>query len=56
MKLAALAGLAAALIASAAQLDIAQAQISGDTVKIGILNDMSGLSVVRVFGTTGWVN
>src|SRR6478672_7766009 len=44
MKLAALAGFAAALmISAAAQLGIAQAQISGDSVKIGILNDMSGL-------------
>src|SRR3954452_4029213 len=41
MKLAALAGIAAALTLSAA----AQAQISGDVVKIGIMNDMSGLYV-----------
>src|SRR3979409_1636848 len=39
MRLAALAGLAAALMMSAA----AQAQISGDVVKIGVMNDMSGL-------------
>src|SRR6059058_718353 len=43
MRLTGSAILAAALIASAAQWDGAQAQISGDTVKIGILNDMSGL-------------
>src|SRR5712675_1339599 len=39
MRLSRLAIIAAALMISAA----AQAQISGDTVKIGILNDMSGL-------------
>src|SRR5881398_1670347 len=39
MKLAALAGVAAALTLSAA----AHAQISGDLVKIGVMNDMSGL-------------
>jgi branched-chain amino acid transport system substrate-binding protein len=39
MRLAAFAGFAAALMASAA----AQAQISGDVVKIGVMNDMSGL-------------
>src|SRR5436305_10443312 len=39
MKLAALAGIATALALSAA----AQAQISGDVVKIGVMNDMSGL-------------
>src|SRR2546430_16671746 len=39
MRLSRLAIIAAALVISAA----AQAQISGDTVKIGILNDMSGL-------------
>jgi branched-chain amino acid transport system substrate-binding protein len=39
MRLAALAGIAAALTLSAA----AQAQISGDVVKIGVMNDMSGL-------------
>ena len=39
MKLAALAGVAAALTLSAA----AHAQISGDIVKIGVMNDMSGL-------------
>jgi branched-chain amino acid transport system substrate-binding protein len=39
MRVAALAGFAAALMLSAS----AQAQISGDTVKIGVLNDMSGL-------------
>lgn len=39
MRLAALAGLVAALAVSAA----AQAQISGDVVKIGVMNDMSGL-------------
>jgi branched-chain amino acid transport system substrate-binding protein len=39
MRLAALAGLVAALGLSAA----AQAQISGDVVKIGVMNDMSGL-------------
>src|SRR2546430_9564633 len=39
MSLSRLAIIAAALMISAA----AQAQISGDTVKIGILNDMSGL-------------
>ena len=44
MRRAALAGFAAALMMwVAAQMDIAQAQISGDTVKIGVLNDMSGL-------------
>src|SRR5947199_7182641 len=39
MKLAALAGIATALALSAA----AEAQISGDVVKIGVMNDMSGL-------------
>src|SRR2546423_12205903 len=39
MRLSRLAIIAAALMISAA----AQGQISGDTVKIGILNDMSGL-------------
>jgi branched-chain amino acid transport system substrate-binding protein len=39
MRLAAFAGFAAALMVSAA----AQAQISGDVVKIGVMNDMSGL-------------
>ncbi len=39
MRLVAFAGLAAALTMSAA----AQAQISGDVVKIGVMNDMSGL-------------
>jgi branched-chain amino acid transport system substrate-binding protein len=44
MRLRGFAAFAAALmISAAAQLGIAQAQISGDTVKIGILNDMSGL-------------
>src|SRR6059058_3992217 len=43
MRLSRLAIIAAALMVSAAQWDGAQAQISGDTVKIGILNDMSGL-------------
>src|SRR5262249_58910219 len=43
MRRAALAGFAAALMMSAAgQMEIAKAQISGDTVKIGVLNDMSG--------------
>jgi len=41
MRLAALAGIAAVLTLSAA----AQAQISGDVVKIGVMNDMSGLYV-----------
>jgi len=39
MRLAAFVGFAAALMMSAA----AQAQISGDVVKIGVMNDMSGL-------------
>src|SRR5262245_32958309 len=39
MRRAAVAGFAAALMVSAA----AQAQISGDVVKIGVMNDMSGL-------------
>src|SRR4051794_30958334 len=39
MRLAALAGIAVALAISAA----AHAQISGDVVKIGVMNDMSGL-------------
>src|SRR5207244_1237206 len=44
MKLRGFAAFAAALmISAAAQTDIARAQISGDTVKIGVLNDMSGL-------------
>ena len=44
MRLSRLTIIAAALtISAAAQTDIARAQISGDTVKIGILNDMSGL-------------
>ena len=44
MRLSRVAIIAAALmISAAAQMEIAQAQISGDTVKIGILNDMSGL-------------
>ena len=44
MRRAALMGFAAALMMSgAAQTEVAQAQISGDTVKIGVLNDMSGL-------------
>ena len=44
MRRAALMGFAAALTMSGAvQTEIAQAQISGDTVKIGVLNDMSGL-------------
>src|SRR5438477_2374731 len=44
MRRVALAGFATALImAAAATMGIAQAQISGDTVKIGVLNDMSGL-------------
>src|SRR5438105_13076689 len=44
MRLPGFAAFAAALmISAAAQTDIARAQISGDTVKIGILNDMSGL-------------
>jgi branched-chain amino acid transport system substrate-binding protein len=41
MRLAALAGIAAALTMSAA----AHAQISGEVVKIGVMNDMSGLYV-----------
>src|ERR1044071_300193 len=46
MRLAALAGIAAALTLSAtAPMQMAQAQISGDTVKIGVMNDMSGLYV-----------
>ena len=46
MRLAALAGIAAALTLSAtAPMQTAQAQISGDTVKIGVMNDMSGLYV-----------
>src|SRR5947208_32380 len=44
MRLSRLTIIAAALtISAAAQTDIARAQISDDTVKIGILNDMSGL-------------
>jgi branched-chain amino acid transport system substrate-binding protein len=44
MRRAALMGFAAALMMSgAAQTEVVQAQISGDTVKIGVLNDMSGL-------------
>src|SRR5437762_12443893 len=44
MRLAALAGIAAALtISAAASIGVAQAQISGDVVKIGVMNDMSGL-------------
>src|SRR5437868_74929 len=44
MRLSRLAIIGAALmISAAAQMEIAQAQISGDTIKIGILNDMSGL-------------
>src|SRR5437763_3007871 len=44
MRLSRLTIIAAALtISAAAQTDIARAQISGDIVKIGVLNDMSGL-------------
>ncbi len=44
MRLAGFAVFAAALTVSAAvQLEMARAQISDDTVKIGVMNDMSGL-------------
>src|SRR5215208_5018390 len=44
MRLAALAGIAAAVtISAAAPVQMAHAQISGDVVKIGVMNDMSGL-------------
>src|SRR5947209_12114115 len=43
MRLAALAGFAAALTQGLVLAAAAQAQISGETVKIGVLNDMSSL-------------